>query len=600
MIDNFVNFGKASVSTGYNSSVTSIVLTSGEGTKLPTPPFNAVWFNNSDYFDPTDDPNREIVRVTVVATDTLTITRGQEGTTAKNHNTSNKNYKLIAGLTAKTLNTDINLLKYRYYIGTKGQFATLQALITYLAIGGNMVGDVEALVDSGSFDFSDTLAINLPYKLHIRGLSFEGTIFRAVAGLTNKPMFSLTSDVCFSNCTLIGSTLASWGTLTTENLINVVGTVYHEFTGMLFDTAYKAIHVSGNASIFVFNNIIKNCTDSGVCMDSVGASQLDIEVTNLENCGKGVHLQKGVGSHFVITNVIFINGLTQKSVFYEPSTYGYVDGPSITGNTWNGVGEFLDGFDFSRTDGRDANVFVDSNAGIESKAPHAKVNIVDNTVTTTISTGNTYYLLNGINAKMSIVFNVAATSGNFSITYHGQTTGNIAWNASAATIKADIEALSNVTTVTVVQIVASKEWTVEFLTAGEGFEPPFTVNLGTLSPTASVVVTPNYYVNKILLLNNKLEYLSSYGSDCMLWISGNLSCDQPNRNINIGIKKNNTGSIIAPMTCRTATQNIAYSFSMVVYLEDVKDGDYYQLFVTSPTNSDVVQLWDLQLLWLTN
>lgn len=41
---------------------------------------------------------------------------------------------------------------------------------------------------------------------------------------------------------------------------------------------------------------------------------------------------------------------------------------------------------------------------------------------------------------------ISATSGNYTLTYAGQTTANIAWNASAATVLAAIEALSNIPT----------------------------------------------------------------------------------------------------------------------------------------------------------
>jgi len=109
-LDAFKNFGKVEVSTGYDASAVSIVLIGGDGAKLPAAPFNAVWYNSTDYPDPTDDPNKEIVRVTATSTDTLTITRAQEGTSAATHNTAGKTHKLIVGLTAKTLNTDIPAL----------------------------------------------------------------------------------------------------------------------------------------------------------------------------------------------------------------------------------------------------------------------------------------------------------------------------------------------------------------------------------------------------------------------------------------------------------------------------------------------------------
>ena len=100
------NFANVTVSLGYDASATSIVLTTGHATRLPAAPFNAVYFNFTDYPDPASDPNVEIVRVTLIASDTLTITRAQESTLASTKNTSGKTYKLIAGPTAKVI-TDI-------------------------------------------------------------------------------------------------------------------------------------------------------------------------------------------------------------------------------------------------------------------------------------------------------------------------------------------------------------------------------------------------------------------------------------------------------------------------------------------------------------
>jgi hypothetical protein len=102
-MDAIANFAKVGVSTGYNSAATSIVLNAGNGAKLPAAPFNLVWWNSSDYPDPSDDPNVEIVRVTAISTDTLTITRAQEGTSASTKNTASKTYQMIQAPTAKTI-----------------------------------------------------------------------------------------------------------------------------------------------------------------------------------------------------------------------------------------------------------------------------------------------------------------------------------------------------------------------------------------------------------------------------------------------------------------------------------------------------------------
>jgi len=104
-MDPVKNFAKCTVSQGYDDIATSIVLVAGDGAKLPDPStegaFNLVWWNSTDYPDPADDPNKEIVRCTARTTDTLTITRAQEGTTATVKNLSGKTYKMVLSFTKK-------------------------------------------------------------------------------------------------------------------------------------------------------------------------------------------------------------------------------------------------------------------------------------------------------------------------------------------------------------------------------------------------------------------------------------------------------------------------------------------------------------------
>jgi hypothetical protein len=94
------NFGKVTVSIGYASGATSIVLTTGHGSRLPsTFPFPLTWWNSTDFSDPADDPSREIVIVTARTGDTLTVTRAAESTSASNKNTASKTYKMLLGIT---------------------------------------------------------------------------------------------------------------------------------------------------------------------------------------------------------------------------------------------------------------------------------------------------------------------------------------------------------------------------------------------------------------------------------------------------------------------------------------------------------------------
>lgn len=111
MTDPVKNFAKVEVSTGYDAAALSVVLDAGDGAKLPAPAadgaFNLVWWNSTDYPDPSDDPNKEIVRCTARSTDTLTVTRAQESTGASTKNTGGKTYKMILAPTAKTI-TDLS------------------------------------------------------------------------------------------------------------------------------------------------------------------------------------------------------------------------------------------------------------------------------------------------------------------------------------------------------------------------------------------------------------------------------------------------------------------------------------------------------------
>lgn len=103
-IDQVTNLAAVTVSIGYNDTDASIALTAGHGARLPATTlggYNLTWFNSTDYAVPEDDPNVEIVRVTARSTDTLTITRAQEGTAASTKNTGSKVYKMILSITKK-------------------------------------------------------------------------------------------------------------------------------------------------------------------------------------------------------------------------------------------------------------------------------------------------------------------------------------------------------------------------------------------------------------------------------------------------------------------------------------------------------------------
>ena len=103
-MDTVNNFARGVLSQGYDSSATTLVVSDGQGARFPSTAFNAVWWNSTDYPDPSEDPEVEIIRITARSVDTLNAVRGQEGTSAVAHNEAGKTYKLIAGLTAGMFN----------------------------------------------------------------------------------------------------------------------------------------------------------------------------------------------------------------------------------------------------------------------------------------------------------------------------------------------------------------------------------------------------------------------------------------------------------------------------------------------------------------
>ena len=106
-LDKSSNFAKTTI-TGITSGATEVVL--DDATNFLDPAsgeYNCVIWEISNYGNPADDPNKEIVRATALSGSTLTITRAQESTTASNHNTGGETYAIANVLTSKMI-TDID------------------------------------------------------------------------------------------------------------------------------------------------------------------------------------------------------------------------------------------------------------------------------------------------------------------------------------------------------------------------------------------------------------------------------------------------------------------------------------------------------------
>ncbi len=107
MFDHHINFGYSNVLTPPSpaNSGPSLTVLAGEGSKFPSASFNvSIWPAGST----ANNINCEICKVTGVSTDTLLMTRAQEGTSAR---TILVGDQIAATITAKTI-TDIEGINY--------------------------------------------------------------------------------------------------------------------------------------------------------------------------------------------------------------------------------------------------------------------------------------------------------------------------------------------------------------------------------------------------------------------------------------------------------------------------------------------------------
>lgn len=112
MPDDHKNLAYSIVATAPSPGVsgTSLIVSGGQGARFPVPPFNATICPVGFIPTPT---NAEIVRVTNVTADTLTIARAQEGTLARAVVAGDQ---IFASITAKTLTDIESVFAYRGFM----------------------------------------------------------------------------------------------------------------------------------------------------------------------------------------------------------------------------------------------------------------------------------------------------------------------------------------------------------------------------------------------------------------------------------------------------------------------------------------------------
>ena len=288
--------------------------------------------------------------------------------------------------------------------------------------------------------------IDLPYNLTIQGTSFGTTTLSSAAGLAGKPMFRCISDCNFKMLQFDATALSGYGTSAGEDAIRFVGSgTYNEIKDCYFDRFYNTILDSTDAELWIFENDIANAQSHGLLIDGADDSVvIRVSETDFIDCKMGVHMKKGNKAKIQLISGGYYNSSSgDAAITYNPSTFTSFRNISITGNSWNNIGAYITGFDFTRSDGRDANAFVESNAGMGDQSPSCKINVNNNISTTTVTTGGTWYKAVWTNTTS---FTTKWTINDNRITYQPTNkrgafiiiTGNIAVNSANKTVSIGI------------------------------------------------------------------------------------------------------------------------------------------------------------------
>lgn len=202
-MDAIKNFAKVTVDPdgNYDDTSTSIDLLTGHAARLPAAPFNVTWWNITDFPDPADDPYVEIVRVTAISTDTLTITRAQESTLAAEHNLAGKTYQMVVSPTKKTIDDLVALLGDVFGSGIAvlvlpdenrirlrfdgSRFLQVDDVTIQLQSANIQAGDVEGNGNSAYFTVDDDLSLFILNNMNLATTQVESATV-AVGTLAGK------------------------------------------------------------------------------------------------------------------------------------------------------------------------------------------------------------------------------------------------------------------------------------------------------------------------------------------------------------------------------------------------------------------------------
>lgn len=182
-LDPITNFAESTLASGIAAGATSLNVASSTGAKFPSSfPYPLVLWNCVDYSRASQDPGVEIVLVTNRSGDTMTVTRGQEGTADVAHNTGGKTYCLELNLTKgmwDRIQTTINAAASSSTLFTYdcSGYASCNAAVAQIATDAPARATLRVTNDQ-------VIASNLTIPLNVRVERAGGGIFSIIDGVT--------------------------------------------------------------------------------------------------------------------------------------------------------------------------------------------------------------------------------------------------------------------------------------------------------------------------------------------------------------------------------------------------------------------------------
>lgn len=268
-------------------------------------------------------------------------------------------------------------------VSTSGSWTSMTEVLEFLDL--HMVGPSIIRLAGETFEISATEVIDLPHPVTIEGVSYGATTIEAASGLAGTPMFRCLTETYFKQLAFDATSLTGYGLGAGEDAIQLEGaSEYFEIKDCSFERFNKAVVLESSVELWLFETDITDAVVSGVefAAGTNQFAQLTASECDITNCPIGINLSSADTATTNIVNCTFYNTAGQVGINYVPGVgnFNRFAAMFITNNAWNNVGSFISGFNFALA--RDADAFVQNNAGIGDKNPNVYLNVTNNTTAT--------------------------------------------------------------------------------------------------------------------------------------------------------------------------------------------------------------------------